>query len=131
MRTRLEGRKVIHGTKRKEGDGRLPEGLRGGPPAQHAASHPLPHLLNFQSRTVASTAPARMAPRAKVMHSAFLVSGGKQVSKLFIYFKLLNFFFLGLFSIWKFPGQGATRSCICDPQLWQRWILNPLSKVRD
>lgn len=29
--------------------------------------------MNFQSRTVASTAPARMAPRAKVMHSAFLV----------------------------------------------------------
>ena len=51
------------------------------PPLESGTPHkdaPL-HLLNFQSRTAASTAPARTAPRVKVIHSTFFASGERGV----------------------------------------------------
>lgn len=58
--------------------------------APHKGLVPLRHLLNFQSRTAVTAAPARTAPREMVMHSAFLASGegGEHTTESQSFFKL-------------------------------------------
>lgn len=61
----------------REGERRQPEGLEVHPRRAGTCEDlaPLRHLLNLQSRTAATAAPASTAPRATVMHRALLASG--------------------------------------------------------
>ena len=50
---------------------------------------------------------------------------------VFLFFCLFFFIFCCTHGIWTLPGHGSNPSHICDLQLQQCWILNPLRQTGD